>query len=141
MFKITRRTINSSNTVLYTKESYLDCSVIDLEAIIIPKLQKLVNIHNLNNSINGQNLHIDVVVEKIEVYNTLSYMEFIIKRIKDFIINVNKTINVRNKLAKMSNRRNSRPIDSNLLKEVKLEDFINSDIEDIRKFECSIIIK
>lgn len=141
MFKITKRTINSSNTVLYTKESYLDCSKLDLEAVIIPKLQKLVNLYNLNNSVNGQNLHIDIVIEKIEVYNALSYMGFIIERIKDFITNVNKTINTHNKLAKMSNRRNSRVIDSNLLKEVKLEDYINSDIADIRKFECSIIIK
>lgn len=141
MFKITRRTINSSNTVLYTKESYIDCSKLDLEAVVIPILQKVANIFNTRYAVEGQNLHVDIIVEEIDSYNILSFTKFIKEYITEIVEGVNASIKIHNNAAKMSNRRNSRVINSNLLKEVKLEDYINSDIADIRKFECSIIIK
>lgn len=141
MFKITKVVINSSNTVISTKEYYLECSVIDLEAVVIPKLYKLVHLDNLHNEVAGVNYKVYYQVSIINSYNIGAIIDKFNNMIDTNVSSINKIVNIHNKLAKMSNRRNSRVIDSNLLKEVKLEDYINSDIEDIRKFENTIIIK
>ena len=141
MFKITKVTINSSNTVISTKEYYLECSIIDLEAVVIPKLHKLVHLDNLHNEVAGVNYKVYYQVSIINSYNITAIIDKFNNIINTNVFSINKIVNTHNKLAKMSNRRNSRVIDSNLLKEVKLEDYINSDIADIRKFECSIIIR
>lgn len=141
MFKITKVVINSSNTVISTKEYYLECSVIDLEAIVIPKLYKLVHLDNLHNEVAGVNYKVYYQVSIINSYNIGAIIDKFNNMIDTNVSSINKIVNTRNKLAKMSNRRNSRVIDSNLLKEIKLEDYINSDIVDIRKFENTIIIR
>lgn len=141
MYKITRRTINSSNTVLFTRENYIDCSKLDLEAIVIPTLQKLVNVFNTRYAVEGQNLHVDVIVEEIDAYNIFSFTKFMKEYVTEIVKSVNISIKMHNNAAKMSNRRNSRAINSNLLKELKLEDYINRDLSDMRKFEGTIVIK
>lgn len=89
----------------------------------------------------GVNYKVYYQVSIINSYNIGAIIDKFNNMIDTNVSSINKIVNIHNKLAKMSNRRNSRVIDSNLLKEVKLEDYINSDIEDIRKFENTIIIK
>lgn len=128
MYKVTKQTINSSKTIISSKEAFVDCSSFEFKYSIIPRLHNLVAIENKEHSLKQTRLNVRYVIECIKGYNCTEYKDYIDSAIKERVDNINNYISYINGAAKVSNRKNMRNND-NLVQIITIEDFSNIEID------------
>lgn len=124
MFKITKQTINSSKTIISSKEQSIDCSSFELKYSIIPRLHNLVAVENKEHSLKQTRLRVQYTIECIKAYNCTEYKNYIDSAIKEKVDSINNYISYINGAARVSNRKNMKNND-NLVQIITIEDFNN----------------
>ena len=125
MYKIIKQSLNSRNDILGSIEyCYINCSEEELFNKLIHRLHNLAKLLTLNSRVRGGNIRVRFLVKEAKPYSFDNIMAITRGEIKAVTDDINHYIVMANSATKMSNRRNSRNINDNLIKEINPLDYI-----------------
>lgn len=124
MIKITKLTINSSDTII--KKQVIVYAELDNEHLssVIGNLHNLVAVENKQYKIVGSSFRVKYIISQHNVANYDKLHELITDRINSIIADTNHHINLANTRIKVSNKRNNRKLDDDLIEHINPKDYL-----------------
>ena len=116
LLKITRESVHNHKVIKTFEPITISVNQLDLDLMVIPKLKQMCAINNAHFKLVNSDTRCRYTIETVTPYSNLGFKLYANKYIQDGIDKYNELVNARNADIKVVNKRNSRPLETGLLK-------------------------
>ena len=121
ILKITRKTILNDNVIKTFDSVVIECTQIELDINVIPKLKQLVAINNLHYNLIGSDNKCEYHIDNANIVNINAFVTAANRSIIDGIKRYNNLVDSVNVDIKRCNKKNNRPVNTGVLNNVTEE--------------------
>ena len=116
ILKITRESVHNNKVIKTFDSITISVNQLDLDLMVIPKLKQMCAINNAHFKLVNSDTRCKYNIEPVIPHSSFDFKSYANKYIQDGIDKYNELVNARNADIKVVNKRNSRPLETGLLK-------------------------
>ena len=116
ILKITRESVHNNKVIKTFDPIIIDVNQLDLDLMVILKLKQMCAINNAHYELVGSDTKCRYNITPVNCHNAFAFKSYANKYIKDGTDKYNELVDARNADIKVVNKRNSRPLETGLLK-------------------------